>query len=193
MLPGTWQRRRGWSTHANGICPGAETSAGPRFTRPSLTSLARVSLPQDDDAGSDDEDQLQAKISEEYNAFVLEQKLRQESLRATRPWSAPPLMSPRPDTQRARKAEAEALAANSEGTDSWPISVSVPSVRACSARPVRKKAGPTQHRSTACVSQSCCTFALDRACVSARVFSQRCKSRPHSLGQSTSRLNSGRA
>ncbi len=72
--------------------------------------LATPARAQDDD--TEDEEELQNLISAQYSQFAQEQAVRQEALRASRPWSAPPLMSPRPDTQRARKAEAEAEAAS---------------------------------------------------------------------------------
>jgi hypothetical protein len=68
---------------------------------------------QDNDDGDDDE--LQAVITSHHEKFVRGQVARQESLRASRPWSAPPLMSPRPEQQRAKLAEAEALHNNAEG------------------------------------------------------------------------------
>lgn len=73
-----------------------------------------MSLQDEDDS---DDESLQQKIAEEYSTFVAEQAERQEQQRGTsRSWSAPPLMSPRPETQRAKKAEAETLAAEAPGT-----------------------------------------------------------------------------
>ena len=61
----------------------------------------------DDD---DDEDELQAKIAEEHSKFLEQQRSWQEQRRASRPWSAPPLMSPRPESQRVKMVEAARLA-----------------------------------------------------------------------------------
>jgi hypothetical protein len=66
---------------------------------------------QDDDDSDDDE--LQGHIMHEHAKFLEGQKARQEALRAARPWSAPPLMSPRPESQRTRQAENVELASDS--------------------------------------------------------------------------------
>ena len=56
---------------------------------------------QDLDIGDDDsDDALEAKISEEHGKFKEAQVEYQEKVRAARPWSAPPLGSPRPEKQR---------------------------------------------------------------------------------------------
>lgn len=62
----------------------------------------------DDDQGT--EDALEVKIAEEHMKFKEAQKQYQEKVRATRPWSAPPLGSPRPEDLSKRKQEAAELA-----------------------------------------------------------------------------------
>lgn len=55
--------------------------------------------------GSGVEDIIDTKIAEEHAKFLTEQAVWHERVRASRPWSAPPLSSPRPDAQRSRGEE----------------------------------------------------------------------------------------
>ncbi|KAJ9529362.1 hypothetical protein QJQ45_013792 [Haematococcus lacustris] len=61
---------------------------------------------QQDDEDDDQEDDLQDKIAKHHAEFLAQQAARREQVRAAAPWSAPPLMSPRPETQRQKKVEA---------------------------------------------------------------------------------------
>jgi hypothetical protein len=70
-----------------------------------MQTLVNTSL-QDLVEGEDDEDDdLEAKITEEHVKFKEAQAEYQKQVRAARPWSAPPLGSPRPEKQRKREAE----------------------------------------------------------------------------------------
>ena len=73
--------------------------------------LDNVEIPEDDGDGDEDEaEALEAKIAEEHLKFKEAQQQYQEKVRAARPWSAPPLGSPRPEDLSQRKEEAAALA-----------------------------------------------------------------------------------
>jgi hypothetical protein len=66
---------------------------------------------QDSDGSTDEQEELlQAKIQEEHAKFKEQQQRWQAQVRAARPWSAPPLSSPRPESQRIKKNEASELA-----------------------------------------------------------------------------------
>mmetsp|Transcript_8195 Transcript_8195/g.21858 ORF Transcript_8195/g.21858 Transcript_8195/m.21858 type:complete len:1248 (+) Transcript_8195:163-3906(+) len=63
-----------------------------------------------EDDTEEQEELLQAKIQEEHAKFKEEQRRWQAQVRAARPWSAPPLSSPRPESQRLKKHEASEMA-----------------------------------------------------------------------------------
>eukprot|EP00195_Chlamydomonas_chlamydogama_P011548 CAMPEP_0202907058 /NCGR_PEP_ID=MMETSP1392-20130828/41152_1 /ASSEMBLY_ACC=CAM_ASM_000868 /TAXON_ID=225041 /ORGANISM="Chlamydomonas chlamydogama, Strain SAG 11-48b" /LENGTH=335 /DNA_ID=CAMNT_0049595799 /DNA_START=167 /DNA_END=1170 /DNA_ORIENTATION=+ len=66
---------------------------------------------QEDEEVEDDEaeDEVDLKIAEEHEKFKENQAKWQEQVKASRPWSAPPLGSPRPESQRRRDEEREVL------------------------------------------------------------------------------------
>jgi hypothetical protein len=76
----------------------------------------------DVDSEDDGDEQLEAKISEEHGKFKEAQVVYQERVRAARPWSAPPLGSPRPEKQRKHGQEAAATALQTLRESSSPSS-----------------------------------------------------------------------
>ncbi|GFR44929.1 hypothetical protein Agub_g6015 [Astrephomene gubernaculifera] len=62
------------------------------------------------------EDEVERKIDEEHAKFREAQAKRQEEVRANRPWSSPPIESPRPEQQKERERERKARTSTSDSS-----------------------------------------------------------------------------
>eukprot|EP00201_Polytomella_parva_P004766 CAMPEP_0175075320 /NCGR_PEP_ID=MMETSP0052_2-20121109/21924_1 /TAXON_ID=51329 ORGANISM="Polytomella parva, Strain SAG 63-3" /NCGR_SAMPLE_ID=MMETSP0052_2 /ASSEMBLY_ACC=CAM_ASM_000194 /LENGTH=382 /DNA_ID=CAMNT_0016343971 /DNA_START=168 /DNA_END=1313 /DNA_ORIENTATION=- len=77
---------------------------------------------EDEVDSSESDDEVESKIAEEHTKFLDAQAKWQEQIRASRPWSTPPLSSPRPEDQRQRDEEAKQLSQTlsiGEGSESF--------------------------------------------------------------------------
>ena len=80
-----------------------------------LHSTPLLPLQDADVPDADEVDEVDQLIEAEHGKYQERRELWQEKLRASRPWSAPALGSPRPETQRRRDKEREAAASKPEG------------------------------------------------------------------------------